>query len=283
MQVDATRTVVNEIVNKMLEALPEDRQVGLRTPAFKMRYLQMHGYEVTPLTEIEAFQPTAKARLAAFNDCFLASSNDVGTFSSPEERPFWAADTKYTFMGGETCGECSYSKGPNAIKQMAEYHWTYINEGYHRDVLNSWKKDGSMDEIKRRLGYRFVLDNASPLSTPEAGKPYSIVLKLRNVGFASLINPRNVELIFVDKDDATKKFVYKQNIDPRFWQAGDTTIVTLHATLDEDLTGEYKVYLNLPDPYPTIHDNPLFSVRFANKDIWDEKTGYNYLTDLVLP
>ena len=48
------------------------------------------------------------------------------------------------------------------------------------------------------------------------------------------------------------------------------------------MTGEYGVYINLPDPYPTIHDNPMFSVRFANKDIWDEKTGYNYLTDVVL-
>lgn len=273
-----------EIVNKMLEALPEDRQVGLRTPTFKMRYLQMHGYEVTPITESEAFMPTAKARLCAFNDCFLASSSDVGTYSNPAvERPFWEEDTKYTFMGGETCGECASSNGENAIKQMARYHWTYINRGYHQGVLNSWIKDGSMDEIKRRLGYRFVLDQAAPMPTPVAGEMYTIALKLRNVGFASLINPRAVELIFVNKDDPTQKFVYPQQIDPRFWAAGDTIITSLHARLDTKMSGEYKVYLNMPDPYPTIHDNPMFSIRFANKDIWDEKTGYNYLTDLVLP
>lgn len=272
-----------ELLNHLLSAVPEDRQVGLRTPGFKMRYLQMHEGDVSPLTEAEAYQPTAKARLAAFNDCFLASSNDVGTFNGEEDRAFWEEDTKYTFMGGETCGQCSYSTGANAINQMAKYHWTYINSGYHQGVIKSWESDGSMKEIKRRLGYRFVLDKAFPTQTPEADKPYSIILTLRNVGFSSLVNARNVELIFVDKDDPATKLVYPQTIDPRFWTPGDTTITTLHAKLDANMTGEYKVYLNLPDPYPTIHDNPLFSVRFANKDIWDEKTGYNYLTDLVLP
>ena len=139
-----------------------------------------------------------------------------------------------------------------------------------------------MKEIKRRLGYRFVLDKAYPTQQPKAGEPYSIVLTLRNVGFSSLVNARNVELILVDKDDPANKIVYPQQMDPRFWTPGDTTITTLHAKLQADMTGEYKVYLNLPDPYPTLHDNPMFSVRFANEDIWDEKTGYNYLTDLVL-
>lgn len=271
-----------ELLNYLLDAVPEDRQVSLRTPGFKMRYLQMHGGDITPISESEAYQPTAKARLAAFNDCFLASSNDVGTYSSDAQREFWAEDTKYTFMGGETCGQCSYSTGANAINQMAKYHWTYINSGYHQGVIKSWETDGSMKEIKRRLGYRFVLDKAYPTQEPKAGEIYSLILTLRNVGFSALVNARNVELILVDKKDASKKYVFPQQIDPRSWLPGETTITTLYAKLDANMTGEYKVYLNLPDPYPTIHDNPAFSVRCANEDIWDEKTGYNYLTDLIL-
>ena len=96
-------------------------------------------------------------------------------------------------------------------------------------------------------------------------------------------NPRAVELVMVSKNNPKEKYVYPQQIDPRFWEAGDTITTTLHGRLDKAMTGEYKVYLNMPDPYPTIHDNPAFSIRFANKDIWDEKIGYNYLTDLVLP
>ena len=64
---------------------------------------------------------------------------------------------------------------------------------------------------------------------------------------------------------------------------GETSIVTLRAKLDKKMAGEYGVYLNLPDAYDVLHDNPAFSIRLANEDMWDEKTGYNYLTDLVLP
>jgi hypothetical protein len=48
------------------------------------------------------------------------------------------------------------------------------------------------------------------------------------------------------------------------------------------MSGEYKVHLNMPDAYEVLHDHPSFSIRFANEDMWDEATGYNYLTDLTL-
>lgn len=272
-----------ELVNYLLDALPDNRQLAFRTPGYKMRYLRMHGQEVLPLTESEAYQNTAKARLCGHNDCFVASNNDVGTYFSPEERTFWEEDTKYTLMGGETCGECHYSNGPNAIKEMTKYHWTYINRSYHQGVLNSWILDGSMKEIKRRLGYRFVLDKAFPTQAPVAGEIYSVVLTLRNVGFAALANPRDVELVLVDKNDPTKKYVYPQQIDPRFWMPGDTITTSIYGRLDANMSGTYGVYLNMPDPYANLHDNPAYSIRFANENMWAEETGYNYLTDLVLP
>lgn len=271
-----------ELVNYLLDALPDNRQLAFRTPGYKMRYLRMHGQEVLPLTESEAYQNTAKARLCGHNDCFVASNNDVGTYFSPEERTFWEEDTKYTLMGGETCGECYYSNGPNAIKEMTKYHWTYINRSYHQGVLNSWILDGSMKEIKRRLGYRFVLDKAFPTQAPVAGEIYSVVLTLRNVGFAALANPRDVELVLVDKNDPTKKYVYPQQIDPRFWMPGDTITTSIYGRLDANMSGTYGVYLNMPDPYANLHDNPAYSIRFANENMWAEETGYNYLTDLIL-
>lgn len=41
--------------------------------------------------------------------------------------------------------------------------------------------------------------------------------------------------------------------------------------------GNYQVLLNLPDPYLSIHDRPEYSIRLANKEVWEEKTGYNSL------
>ena len=48
------------------------------------------------------------------------------------------------------------------------------------------------------------------------------------------------------------------------------------------MQGDYKLYLNLPDPYPTLHDDPRYSIRLANDSVWDEATGYNLLTTVTV-
>lgn len=275
-----------QLVEHYMDVTPKDRQIAFRTPGYKMRYLRMRGLDQNPLTADEAYQETIKARWAGHNDCFVASSNDVGTYFSTAERTFWEADTKYTVMGGETCGECGYSNGANAVKQMELTHWSYINRDYHQKVIVSWIKDGHMNEIKRRLGYRLVLDKAYfGAEAPAAGQPFVAQIQLRNVGFAAPVNKRGIELVFVNTANPADKYVYDQSeyIDPRFWlpEEGEITIRP-HCTLDAKMQGTYRVYLNLPDPYPSLHDNPAYSIRLANKNMWDEKTGYNLLGEITL-
>lgn len=272
-----------QMLDHMLEAFPADRQICLRTPEYKMQYLKDRNLSTDPLTDTEAYQNTPKARLAGHNDCFVSCNNDVGTYRNNTDRDFWAADTKYMIMGGETCNKCAQSEGSNAIAEMERYHWTYLNRDYHKDILSWWVQTKHMDEVKRRLGYRFVLDKAYPTQDPKAGEHFAVVLTLRNVGFAAPVNKRGVELILVSASDPDKKYVYAQtNIDPRFWMPGETTVTTLHANLESDLSGDYKVYLNLPDGYASLHDNPAYSIRLANEDMWEETTGYNYLTTISL-
>ena len=266
------------IAERLMEVLPADRQICFRTPEFKMRYLKTHGMAVSPLTQGEAHNGTIKARWAGHNDCFVSSENDVGTYKSDEEKAFWAEDTKYTAMGGETCKRCEYSNGANAVKQMEKYHWSYLCNSYHPDVLGQWMTDNHMEEIQRRLGYRFVLDKAYLTQEPKAGELFEAKINMHNEGFAAPVNKRDVELIFVSGGDNPKKFVYPQNEDPRFWMGGERQQFTLSCTLDASMKGEYKVYINLPDPYASLHDDPKFSIRFANEDVWTEETGYNFLT-----
>lgn len=274
-----------ELVEHYMDVTPKDRQIAFRTPGYKMRYLRMRGLDQNPLTPEEAFQPTIKARWAGHNDCFVASANDVGTYFSADERRFWEADTKYSVMGGETCGECQFSTGENAVKQMALTHWTYINKDYHGGVINSWIKDKHMDEIKRRLGYRLVLDKAYFTQDPVAGQAFTAQITLHNVGFAAPVNKRDVELIFVNKADPSKKFVYPMNdVEPRLWLPEDGQIlVNLNFGLKADMPeGEYNLYLNLPDPYASLHDNPAFSIRLANENVWEAETGYNRLATITV-
>ena len=275
----ATRWPVAE---RLMQAVPEDRQICFRQPQFKIRYLRTHGMEVAPLSEAEAYQPTIKARWAGHNDCFVSGPEDVGTYHSDEERAFWAKDTKYTLMGGETCKECQYSGGENAIKQMEKYHWSYLCNSYHPDIIGSWTRTGHYTIIKRRLGYRFVLDKAFMTQEPKAGEEFKADITLHNCGFAAPANKRDVELIFVSVADPAKKFIYPQTADPRFWMAGEKRIVNLACTLDANMSGEYKVYLNLPDPYASLHNDPRYSIRLANENMWEEATGYNYLTTITV-
>ena len=93
------------------------------------------------------------------------------------------------------------------------------------------------------------------------------------------MNKRGLELVFVKANDPTKKYVFEQTEDPRFWLPGEHTF-TLSCTLNAEMQGEYKLYLNLPDPYPTVYNDPRYSIRLANKDIWDENTGYNYIATI---
>ena len=271
-----------QVLEHILNVLPEDRQVALRTPMFKERYLKTRGLGEAPLTEAEAYLPTSKARLCGHNDCFVASANDYGTYNNNDDRVFWQEDTKYTMMGGETCAECAYSRGENAMKELALYHWTYLHRDYNKDVLDSWREDGVWDDVVRRLGYRFVLDKVTLPKQAKAGKPFEAVFQLHNCGFAAPMNKRAVELVFVSKDDPGKTFVYPQTEDPRFWMPDEDQTFTLSCTLDAAMSGDYDVCLNLPDPYASLHDNPKFSIRLANYDVWDEATGYNLLTTVTI-
>ncbi|MBR0309389.1 MAG: DUF4832 domain-containing protein [Paludibacteraceae bacterium] len=274
-----------EVLEHFMRAVPEDRQIGLRIPAYKMRYIKMQGdTAMSPLTAEEAFKPTIKARICGHNDCFVSSANDVGTYgmtyNANRERNFWAEDTKYTIMGGETCEKCSRSEGETAIAEMERFHWSYLNRDYRESVTGMWRADGTMNEVLRRLGYRLAIDKIIVTPQPKVGKKLDVYFQLHNSGFAAPMNKRDVELILVDAADASKKYVYKQNVDPRYWLPGDSHKFTLTCTPEQ--AGEYKVYINLPDPYESLHNDPRFSIRLANENVWEEATGYNYLTTVTV-
>ena len=64
--------------------------------------------------------------------------------------------------------------------------------------------------------------------------------------------------------------------------AGEKRVINLGCTLDAKMKGEYKLYLNLPDPYASLHDNPIFSIRLANVGVWEEATGYNKIANVTV-
>lgn len=46
---------------------------------------------------------------------------------------------------------------PTATKELAMFHWTYLNQDYNEDVLNVWKNQGCYEDVHWRLGYRLTI------------------------------------------------------------------------------------------------------------------------------
>lgn len=268
-----------ELVNKLLECLPKDRQINIRYPSAKLAM-----YKLTiadSITLKTAHNGSDVSRLASHNDCFVSSSNDVGTYKNESEREYLYAETRYTINEGETCKLSDHSKAERVIGTMEDHHLTALNISYNATVINRWRDEGVFDQISKRMGYRLVLDKALFTPEPTVGGDFRCVLFIDNVGFASPMNPRKAELVAISTADASKKYTIALDTDPRFWFASTVTTVDKTVTLPTDMAaGSYKLYLNLPDGYASLQNNPLFSIRLANEQVWDEKLGMNLLTTI---
>ncbi|GMU96180.1 DUF4832 domain-containing protein [Ignavibacterium album] len=268
------------ILFKILDALPSDRMVQVRTPKFKQEIFE----NVNPIPPDSAFMETYYTRTGHHNDCFLASWDDYGTYTdTTAEKQYLSDDCLFVPMGGETCNPSPFSGCDNAVYQMRRLRWTYLNAGYHPTVLNNWTVNGCMNDIKRSLGYRFELLEGNYTNSLKPGDTFDFNLKLVNQGNASLFNPRDVELILIEKNSG-QKYVCKLPVDPRHWKPNDTTELNFQiGILNNQPLGNYDLFLNLPDADSNLHFNPSYSVRVANLNLWDAQNGYNKLNlELVI-
>lgn len=268
-----------DILDPLLDVMPISRMVQVRTPLNKQ---QMYGTAVA-LNSAEAYTNINRSRIGYHNDCFLASDTDMGTYSQDpatrnQEKAYLEAETNYLPMGGETCQANSpRSDWTNASVELARFHWSYLNIDYHRDVLNSWNAGGHLDEINRRLGYRFTLNSGYYTEQVRPGKSFAISIRLQNVGWAAPFNPRDVKLVL--RNNMTNA-VYSVKLpdDPRRWLPNATHSINYTIGVPNNMpTGNYNMFLHLPDPEPRLSSQSKYAIRFANSNIWESNTGYNKL------
>lgn len=274
-------TTMNEarkaVVDALLEAVPSDRCIQLRTPKFKTSYLN----SAQPLTAAEAYQNTPKARLAQHNDAFLYDYDNMGTYQdTAKEKPWLAQETLYVPIGGETdITEADkaqqWATYEKTTAEMSRLHWTFIQSGYAETTTNMWRNNGTFDELNRKMGYRYQLVSGTFSDQVEAGSKLSVNLQIRNAGYAPLYNERHAYIVL--KGAQTYRILLAA--DPRKWLPNGVV-----STVNEQITvpatipaGTYQLYLYLPDAYSTIASNPAYAVRFANTNVWDATTGMNNL------
>ncbi len=261
-----------EVVDAILNALPTNRTVQIRTPWFKSNM-----YGTAALTDVQAFNGSGISRISHHNDCFLASDTDQGTYRYPTvELPYLRQETKYLAMGGETCKVNLPRSGcASALAEMADLHWSYLNNDYNTSVISGFTTNNCFNDIQKKLGYRFELTSAVLPASVKLGTTIPITLKIKNTGFAAPFNERKAYIIL--KNVTTNQvFQLLLNSDPRKWLGPTEITITQNLTLPAGITiGNYKMYLSLPDNATTLATRPEYAIRFANENTWESTTGYN--------
>lgn len=261
----------------LLDVLPEGRTLQVRYPADLARW-----YPV-PATVEQVLQgvPPPQGRIGLHNDCFLASTDDVGTYfaataaESTALRTYAQQATGATGAGGETCAppapEQARMDCADILREGAAYHMSYLNRDYYEGFFARWQAGGCMAEVSRKLGYRIALQALAHGTTAAPGGALAWSVSLSNEGWARPLNPRTLALVLVDALGRTTTLPLA-GTDLR--QAGPgqslqwSGEVVLPATLP---AGSYRVHLGAPDAAAALASNPQYALRFANAD--DPVTG----------
>lgn len=276
---DDDPTARKTVINALLSAVSSDRSVLLREPPHKASFVGNN----TPLSASNAYSGSASSRIGHHNDCFLDGPDDNGTYPS-KEIDFWkdytAKDTLYVPMGGETCDiKQPRTDCETALTELAMIHWSFLNSEYHEGVLANWTSQGCIETIKKNLGYRFVITDAWWSKGVKQGQDMKVRLAIKNNGYSSPLNKRDIYLVL----KGATEIITKIDTDIRKWEPEKSqTIDTTIKIPAGAQAGTYKLSLWLPDPYATLKNNPLYSVRLASDDVWDQTNGTNNISDIII-
>jgi hypothetical protein len=278
-----------EILLKILAVFPNQRMIAIRYPHDKTDIFQ----NTNNLTEQEAFNLSNRSRVGFHNDCFLADKDNGGTYKSidsfeiEQQKNFLNKENMYVLQGGEVCtleGNINeYSDCSNALTEFQKMRWSTLNASIKdgEEVFDKWKSQGCLDTISKHLGYRFNLLSSTISQELNPGGIFSIKLEINNSGWASPYNQHKLEIIL--RNIETKDEYYlavNQNFGT--WTHNQKKTIDVTAGIPESInSGQYQVLLNLPDMSSKLYKRPEYSIRLANKDTWENATGYNSLLHTV--
>lgn len=288
----------SKLLGKMLEIVPESVSVTVRTAD---TFYNWAGIKPDELADYKAEEGTDAARVGMYNDGYMGSDTDLGTYLTPnrEKTVKWMnTQMKHAYFGGEFSGNIDYAKKfdnylpENCIKEMYATHLTYINSNIwplYKDFKfeSKYDIDGADNSayygetvfkfIRDHLGYRFLVKKSELSSEASQGGSAEIHFSIENTGFANVIKKQKAAVI-LEKDGGT--ITAPVDIDSRRWESAAITDEQLKLKLPGNAdAGSYKVYLKLY--YDTTgEDTPDICVRFSNENIWSRDLGANYLGTL---
>lgn len=303
---DAQR-VKNGVVNKLLTAVPDPYCIEMRYPTQKNALtLDNEAYRTTRLGYCNDFFTAGEHALAENND-FVPGTADYAQVQSESPNVYISGEMPYP--EDSEWGLTALINRMNALRVFRDHHYSAFDITQNEAInIYSWKRskitpsdltqnnilfdesyfmeDGKKvartyyDFVRDHLGYRLNVKKAE-LSAEGSNLKYHV--ELTNTGFATVLNPKDVYIVFVSKAGQVVKEVKLDGVNPKDWQPFDTATgvykavtYTLEGTATAGLSGKYKVGIWMPEPASGLTYNAKYAVKFAPSDLvapWTDSDG----------
>lgn len=283
-----------QLVDAMLDMVPDDIPITVRTPN---TFAKWAGIEVSELDSWVSETGSDAARIGLYNDGYMGSDSDLGTYSDREKETEWLSRQSVTsYFGGEFSGNLEWAQKydtylpENAVPEMYKTHLSYINSNIYNlykdytfsEIYDTQKADNSayygetiFKFIRDHLGYRFVLRDSDLSSEVLQGDILNLNFSVENTGFANPIRPQKAEVILERDGNYVKT---EADIDTREWLSCTVNSEELKLKIPGGLeSGKWNVYLKFSVGNEGIKDGYMRSVRFANNGLWNASLGANLL------
>jgi Domain of unknown function (DUF4832)/Domain of unknown function (DUF4874)/Ca-dependent carbohydrate-binding module xylan-binding len=279
----------SQIYQKIHAVLPKTRMMTVRT------FEQIETLPGAHPNESNAQDQTYATRTGMTNQCYLVSKTDAGTYAWNEpvepKKVLLSAWTRFVPMVAETCQLDTPDRQDDCATLPAEnerMHMSVLNGSFYEPTITKWKQQGCYKDITDRLGYRLQLTTASVQGTVAAGSALDVVFAIKNTGYAAPYNPRGLAVVLRNRDTGVRYSMpilqeRSDTLDPRRWyrESGEVTVRAAPVVPADVPAGSYDVLLSLHDPMPSLSARPEYSIRLANKDIWEPNAGLNKLVSGV--
>ena len=296
----------DRVINAYLDNTPESMILMVRSPAYIMNYLNLTREE---LADTVTEKGTREYRLSYFNDGYMNTDNDTGTWGDRAlDLKFLASQSEHATYGGEYGSAYSSQYLPNnacipenAIPEMYQTHVNFIRGnvykindrnqvfGYDQYTYSSayekeWFPDNSAfygqdchTFITAHLGYRLVLRSSRLSASPRAGGTLRLSGSIENTGFANILhNPKTYIMLIKDGTVYTSEV----NIDAGDFKSCTERSYNLEFNLPSSMpAGEYSVYMRISASNQSYFLSGKSGIQFANNDenIFNAVYGANLL------
>ncbi len=271
-----------ELIEILLENTPKEMTINVRKPYFyKLVVGELNNYQ---------------KRLGIFNDGYLGSATDLGTFDNDISRndfiDWMQIQGQYTLYGGEVTrsgntNDEKYSDIDFALEEMPKTHTAYLNSQHNVTVINKWKNqnyisvnseyDGqtAYKYITDHLGYRLVVRNSKISSSVEKGDICGVNLEIENVGFGNIIKTQKVSVILRKDSDYYETAL---NINANNINSGAKKNIKFYFYVPSDIEdGEWQVYLKIANK--NLSD---YAIKFANPNMWESTLKANCIGKVTI-